>query len=107
MERREAIRKGIGGLALTLTRPAQIPAEQPSVMKATANEFYEAWEEASLAQYWGEHKRSHYYYHQALKFAPEDIEPEALAEVIEGVNRTKDFLASWTTWLSWRKPAGT
>jgi Tfp pilus assembly protein PilF len=93
MERREAIRKGIGGLALTLIKPAQIPAEQPSVMKANANEFYEAWEEASLAQYWGEHKRSHYYYHQALKLAPEDIEPEVLADVIEGMNRVKDFLA--------------
>ena len=93
MEPREAIRNGNGGLELALIKPAHIPADQHSVMKPSREGFHEAWEEASLAQYWGEHKRSAYYYHQTLKLAPEDVEPEALAEVIEGMNRIKDFLA--------------
>jgi len=79
MERSEAIRQEIGGFSLALIKPARIPAEQPSVMKANAEGFYAAWEEACLAQYSGEPKRAHYYYHQALKAAPEDVEAEALA----------------------------
>jgi hypothetical protein len=35
---------------------------------------------------------AHYYFRQALELAPEDIEPEALAEVIDGMNRIKEFL---------------
>jgi hypothetical protein len=31
MERREAIRKGIGGLGLTLIKPAHIPGDQHSI----------------------------------------------------------------------------
>ncbi len=93
MERREAIRKGIGGLAHTLIKNLQVPVGQPSAVKASAEGFYEAREEASLARYWGEHNRAHYYYHQALQLAPEDIEPEPLAEVLEGMNRTKGCLA--------------
>ena len=93
MEPREAIRNGNGGLTLALVKPARIPADQHSVMKPSTEGFYQAWEEASLAQYGGEHKRAHYYFREALELAPEDIEPEALAEVIEGMDRAKDFLA--------------
>ena len=101
MERREAIRYGNEGLALILVKPAHISADQHSVMKPSAEGFYGAWEEASLAQYGGEHKRAHYYFRQALEVAPEDIEPEALAEVIEGMNRVKDFLAEDEQALPW------
>jgi hypothetical protein len=106
MERREAIRNGNGGLVLTLIKPAHIPADQQSVMKPSTEGFYQAWEEASLAQYWGEHKRSDYYYHQTLKLAPEDIKPEALAEVLEGMNHIKGCLAEDEHALSWVRAAG-
>jgi hypothetical protein len=46
MERREAIRNGNDVLALTLIKPAHIPADQHSVMKPSTEGFYEAWEEA-------------------------------------------------------------
>jgi tetratricopeptide (TPR) repeat protein len=105
MERREAIRKGNEGLALTLVKPAHIPADQRTVMKPCMEGFYAAWEEASLAQYGGEHKRAHYYFRQALQLAPEDIEPEALAEVIEGMNRAEDFLAEDEQALPWFRAA--
>ena len=49
MEPREAIRNGNGGLALALVKPAQIPADQDSVMKPSTEGFYQAWEEAGLA----------------------------------------------------------
>jgi Tfp pilus assembly protein PilF len=101
MERREAIREGKGGLALTLVKPAHIPADQHGAMKPSTEGFYGAREEASLARYWGEHKRAHYYFHQALELAPEDIEPEALAEVIEGMNCVKEFLAEDEQALQW------
>jgi tetratricopeptide (TPR) repeat protein len=93
MERSEAIRQEIGGFSLALIKPARIPAEQPSVMKANAEGFYAAWEEACLAQYSGEPKRAHYYYHQALKAAPEDVEAEALADIFEGLNDVNRTLA--------------
>ena len=105
MERREAIRNGNEGLALALVKPAHIPADQHSVMKPSTEGFYAAWEEASLAQYGGEHKRAHYYFRQALELAPEDIEPEALAEVIEGMSRVKEFLAEDEQALQWLRAA--
>jgi tetratricopeptide (TPR) repeat protein len=105
MERREAMRKGNEGLALALVKPAHIPADQRTVMKPCMEGFYAAWEEASLAQYGGEHKRAHFYFRQALQLAPEDIEPEALAEVIEGMNRAKDFLAEDEQVLPWLRAA--
>ena len=59
LERREAIRRGIGGLAHTLIKTPQVPVGQPSAVKASAEGFYEAREEANLAQYWGDHNRAH------------------------------------------------
>ena len=91
----------MGDSRLPLVKPAHIPADQHSVMKPSTEGFYQAWEEASLAQYGGEHKRAHYYFRQALELAPEDIEPEALAEVIEGMDRVKDFLAEDEQALPW------
>jgi len=105
MERREAIRQEIGGFSLALVKPARIPAEQPSVMEANANEFYAAWEEAGVAQYLCEHKRANYYFRQALELAPEDVDPEVLADIIEGMNRAKDFLAEDEQALPWLRAA--
>jgi hypothetical protein len=93
MERSEAIRQGIGVFALALIKPARIPAEQPSVMKAKTERFYAAWEEAWLAQHGGEPKRARYYHHQALKAAPEDVEAEALADIFESLNEVNRTLA--------------
>jgi tetratricopeptide (TPR) repeat protein len=105
MEQREAIRQGAGGFVLTLVKPAHILADQHSVMSPNTERFYEAWEEASLAQYGGEHKRAHYYFHLALELAPEDIEPVALAEVIEGMDRTKCRVAEDEQALPWLRAA--
>jgi tetratricopeptide (TPR) repeat protein len=105
MERREASRTGNEGLALALVKPAHIPADQHGVMKPSREGFYQAWEEASLAQYGGEHKRAHYYFRQALQLAPEDIDPEALADIVEGTNRAKDFLAQDEQALPWLRAA--
>jgi tetratricopeptide (TPR) repeat protein len=93
MERSEAIRQETKGFSHALIKPARIPAEQPSVMKANAEGFYAAWEEACLAQYGGEPKRAHYYYHQALEAAPEDVEAQALADIFEGLNDVDRKLA--------------
>ena len=62
-------------------------------MKANADAFCAAWEEARLARYGGEPKRAHYFYHQALKAAPEDIEAEALADIFESLNEVNQILA--------------
>jgi hypothetical protein len=42
MERTEAIREGKGGLALTLVKPAHIPADLHSVMMPSTEGFYQA-----------------------------------------------------------------
>jgi tetratricopeptide (TPR) repeat protein len=93
MEQGEAIRQAISEYALAFVKPARTPAQQPSVMKANADGFYAAWEEARLAQYGGEPKRAHYFYQQALKAAPEDVEAEALADILEGMNEVSRTLA--------------
>lgn len=93
MEQSVAVRQGFGEYSLTLIKPARIPAEQPSTMKANADAFSQASEEARLARYGGEPRRAHYYYHQALKAAPEDIGAEALADIFEGLNEVNQRLA--------------
>jgi tetratricopeptide (TPR) repeat protein len=92
MEQSVATRQGFGEYSITLIKPARIPADQHSVMKPSTEGFYEAWEEACLAQYGGEPRRAHYY-HQALKAAPEDVEAEALADIFEGLNDVNRTLA--------------
>jgi tetratricopeptide (TPR) repeat protein len=91
MEQMTAIQQRIGEYVLKISKPPRIPAQQPGGAGGNAEGFYSAWEEACKAQYDGEPRRAHYYYHQALKAAPEDIEPEALADILDSlkeVNRT-------------------
>ena len=74
-----------------ISKPPRIPAQQSGGAGGSGDGFYSAWEEACKAQYGGEAKRAHYYYHEALKAAPEDIEPQALADIFDSlkeVNRT-------------------
>jgi Tfp pilus assembly protein PilF len=46
-----------------------------------------------LARYGGEVKRAHYYYQQALKAAPGNIETETLADILESLHDAERFLA--------------
>ena len=85
MEWKEATQQGAVSLAVGIIQRARVPADRPSMMKANADKFHEAWEEGHLAQYGGEPKRAQCYYRQALEAAPEDIDAEALAEVLEGL----------------------
>lgn len=92
MEQRVAIRQGLGEYALTLVKPARVPAEQPSMFNANVDAFSAAWEEGHLAQYSGESKRAHYFYHQALKAAPDDVEAGALADIFESLKEVNQTL---------------
>ncbi len=92
MEQRQASRQGACEFAPNLIKPLHTPVDQLSVMNPSPEEFYEAWEEARLARYWREYGRADYFYHETLKLAPEDIKPESLAEVIEGMNQVQACL---------------
>jgi tetratricopeptide (TPR) repeat protein len=92
MEQAEAIRQGIGEYALRFPKRPRIPAQQPSMTRANAKGFYGAWEEACLAQYGGEPKRAHYFYHQALEAAPEDIGAEVLADIFDSLKEVNRIL---------------
>jgi tetratricopeptide (TPR) repeat protein len=77
-----------------MDQPGQFASEQPGMMKPNTEGFYAAWEEARLAHYGDEPKRAHYYYDQALKTAPEDVESETLADLLQGLREVKQSLAS-------------
>ena len=87
------IPSGADRVNMAMIKPGQFPSEQPSTMKDNAEEFYSAWEEARLAHYGDEPRRAHYYYDQALKTAPEDVGPETLADIIQGLKEVKQSLA--------------
>ena len=71
----------------------EFPVQQSGTMRANTEGFYAAWEEACRAQYGGEPKRAHYFYHQALKAAPEDMEAEALADIFDSLKEVNRILA--------------
>ena len=93
MEQGEAVRQGIGEYVLKASKPPQIPFQHSSAVRANTEGFYEAWEEARLAHYGDELRRAHYYYDQALKSAPEDVEAETLADILQGLKEVKQSLA--------------
>ena len=93
MEQGEAVRQGIGEYVLKTSKPPRIPVQHSSAVGANTEGFYDAWEEARLAHYGDELRRAHYYYDQALKTAPEDVEPEALADILQGLKEVKQSLA--------------
>jgi Tfp pilus assembly protein PilF len=93
MEQGEAVRQGIGEYVLKTSKPPRIPVQHSSAVGANTEGFYDAWEEARLAHYGDELRRAHYYYDQALKTAPEDVGPETLADIIQGLKEVKQSLA--------------
>jgi len=93
MEHREAIPSGAEGLSIGTIQPGRVTADRPGLLKATADTFCAALVEARLARHGGEVKRAHYYYQQALEAAPEDIDTETLADILESVNDAERLLA--------------
>ena len=93
MEQIAAIRQRIGENVLKISKPPRVPGQQSGAAGANTEGFYSAWEEACKAQYGGEPRRAHYYYHQALKNAPEDVEPEALADIFDSLKELNRTLA--------------
>ena len=93
MEQTEAIRQSVGEYVLKIAKPPRVPTRQSGAARANAEGFYSTWEEACLAQYGGEPGRAHYYYHQALKTAPEDAGAEALADIFDSLKEVNRILA--------------
>jgi hypothetical protein len=93
MEQRATIQERIGEYVLKISKPPRIPAQQGGAARANPDKFYPAWEEACRAQYGGEHRRAHYFYHQALTAAPEDVEAEALADIFDSLKEVNRILA--------------
>jgi len=58
-----------------------------------ADTFSAALEEARLAQYGGETKRALHFYQQALEAAPDDIDSETLADILESLHDAEQLLA--------------
>ena len=93
MEQSEAVPKGATGRTPRTIQPARVQADRSGLMKTNTDAFCEALEEARLARYGGEIKRAHYFYQQALEGAPEDVEAETLADILESLNDAERFLA--------------
>jgi tetratricopeptide (TPR) repeat protein len=93
MEQSVALRPGFGEYAVCETKPTRTRAEHPSALKANADAFSAAWEEARLAWFGSEPKRAQYYFRQALEAAPEDVEPETLADILESLQEVNRMLA--------------
>jgi len=93
MEQGEAVRQEIGEHVLKISKPPRIPAQHTGAVAVNAAGFYKAWEEACQAQYGGEPRRAHYFYHQALEAAPEDLGAEALADIFDSLKEVNRILA--------------
>jgi tetratricopeptide (TPR) repeat protein len=93
MDQREAITNGDMDFSIGTIQAARVVEGRRDVTKANAGTFCAALEEARLARYGGEIKRAHYFYQQALEAAPEDIEAETLADILESLNDAEGFLA--------------
>lgn len=91
MERRELIPDGTSALAVEAAGHEQ--ARAGPLERANQDAFSGAGEEASLAEYAGEPKRALYYFRHALETAPEDIEVESLADILESLNEAQQALA--------------
>jgi tetratricopeptide (TPR) repeat protein len=93
MEQREATPNETVELSMGTIQAARVADDRRDLTKANADTFCAALEEARLARYGGEVKRAHYFYQQALEAAPEDIEAESLADILESLNDAEGFLA--------------
>jgi Tfp pilus assembly protein PilF len=93
MEQRGAIPDGAMELSIGTIQTGRVAGDRRGLTKANAGTFCAALEEAHLAQYGGEVKRAHHFYQQALEGAPEDVEPETLADILESLNEAERFLA--------------
>jgi tetratricopeptide (TPR) repeat protein len=93
MEEREAAPNGTAEPSIGTIRAARVVDDRPSLAKANADTFCAALEEARLARYGAEIKRAHYYYQQALEAAPQNIDSETLAEILENLQDAERILA--------------
>jgi tetratricopeptide (TPR) repeat protein len=93
MEQREATPNGTVGLSVGTIQAAKVADGRRDLTKANADSFCAALEEARLARYGGEIKRAQYFYQQALEAAPENIEAETLADILESLHDAEGFLA--------------
>jgi tetratricopeptide (TPR) repeat protein len=93
MEQTGVIRHEIGEYVLRFPKRPRIPVQQSGTVKRNTEVFYASWEEACRAQYEGEPRRAHYFYHQALKAAPEDVEAEVLADIFDSLKEINRILA--------------
>jgi hypothetical protein len=67
MEQTGIIRDEIGEYVLRFPNRPRIPVQQSGAVRGNTEDFYAAWEEACRAQYGGEPRRAHYFYHQAQR----------------------------------------
>jgi tetratricopeptide (TPR) repeat protein len=93
MEQREATPNGPAEPSIGTIRAARVADDRPGLANANADTFCEALQEARLARYGGEIKRAHYFYQQALQAAPQNIDSETLAEILENLQDTERILA--------------
>jgi len=93
MEQREATPNGAAELSIGTIQAARVADDRPGLANANADTFCAALEEARLARYGGEIKRAHYFYQHALEAAPQNIESETLAEILENLQDAERILA--------------
>jgi tetratricopeptide (TPR) repeat protein len=93
MEQREATPNGTAEFSIGTIQAARVADDRPSLAKTNAGTFCAALGEARLARYGGEIKRAHYFYQQALEAAPEDIDTETLADILESLCDAERLLA--------------
>lgn len=93
MEQREAAPNGTVELSIGTIQAARVADDRPGLAMATADTFSAALEEARLARYGAEIKRAHYFYQQALEAAPQNIDSETLAEILEVLQDAGRILA--------------
>lgn len=94
MQASEAVYKQAANYAAPAANLAWSPGHGHDPMRANPDKFHQAWEEGYLAQYGGEPQRARYFYQQALEAAPEDIDTETLAGILEGLNCLQRVLIS-------------
>jgi tetratricopeptide (TPR) repeat protein len=93
MAQREATPNGTVEFPIGTIQAARVADDRPGLASANADTFCAALEEARLARYGAEIKRAHYYYQQALEAAPDDIDSETLADILESLRDAERILA--------------
>ena len=93
MTRREVLLKCLGGASLALVPSGLLPAAK-AAGSDTYREFYELWEEACVCHCWSEDKRAYDLCLRALALAPEKLNGEVRADIVEKVVCLRESLAA-------------